>query len=119
MAAEQALKFFPSRRVELVFVLNGVFNSSFLEAVMGILLWIVFGIVAGSVAKLLMPGPDRLGMSGTIFVGIAGAVVGGLLGSMIGGSVATGFDLRSLLMAIIGSMAVLISYRAYSMRAMA
>ena len=86
---------------------------------MGILLWIVFGIVAGSVAKLLMPGPDRLGMVGTIFVGVAGALIGGFLGSMIGAGGLTGFDFRSLLMAIIGSMAVLISYRAYSMRAMA
>ena len=86
---------------------------------MGILLWIVFGIVAGSVAKLVMPGPDRLGMVGTIFVGVAGALIGGFLGSMIGAGGVTGFDFRSLLMAIIGSMAVLFSYRAYSMRAMA
>ena len=86
---------------------------------MGILLWIVFGIVAGSVAKLLMPGPDRLGMVGTIFVGVAAALIGGFIGSMIGAGGITGFDFRSLLTAIIGSMAVLISYRAYSMRAMA
>ena len=86
---------------------------------MGIILWLVFGIVAGSLAKLLMPGPDRLGMAGTILVGVAGALVGGFIGSMTGAAGVTGFDFRSLLMAIIGSMGVLICYRSYSMRAMA
>jgi len=85
----------------------------------GIILWIVFGTLSGSVARLLMPGPDRLGFFGTVLVGVAGALAGGVLGSMTGGGGVSGFDFRSLLMAIIGSMAVLISYRAYSMRAMA
>lgn len=86
---------------------------------MGIVFWIVFGIVAGSFAKLLMPGPDRLGMAGTILVGLAGALVGGIVGSLTSASGMTGFDFRSLLMAIIGSMGVLFCYRAYSIRAMA
>jgi uncharacterized membrane protein YeaQ/YmgE (transglycosylase-associated protein family) len=53
---------------------------------MGIFLWIVFGLVAGSVAKLVMPGPDRLGIVGTMLVGVAGAIVGGLIGAVLGGS---------------------------------
>src|SRR5438876_10903054 len=52
------------------------FPQVFCEVVMGLLLWIVFGTVAGALAKLVMPGPDRLGMAGTILVGVAGAVVG-------------------------------------------
>ena len=86
---------------------------------MGILLWIVFGLVAGSLAKLVMPGPDRLGLVGTILVGVAGAIVGGLIGAVFGAGGVTGFDFRSLLMAIIGSLAVLFYYRSFSMRAMA
>jgi uncharacterized membrane protein YeaQ/YmgE (transglycosylase-associated protein family) len=86
---------------------------------MGLLLWIVFGIVAGSVAKLLMPGPDRLGIVGTIFVGVAGAIVGGFIGALSGAGGFIGFDFRSLLMAIIGSLLVLFCYRSFSMRAMA
>lgn len=86
---------------------------------MGILLWIVFGIVAGSVAKAVMPGPDRLGVIGTILVGVAGAIVGGLIGAVSGSAGVIGFDLRSFLMAIIGSLAVLFCYRTFSMRAMA
>jgi uncharacterized membrane protein YeaQ/YmgE (transglycosylase-associated protein family) len=74
---------------------------------MGILLWIVFGIVAGSLAKLIMPGPDRLGVLGTILLGVAGAIVGGWIGAVLGSGGVTGFDFRSLLMAIIGSLAVL------------
>ena len=86
---------------------------------MGILLWIVFGIVAGSFAKLIMPGPDRLGVVGTILLGVAGAIVGGWIGAMLGSGGVTGFDVRSLLMAMIGSLAVLLCYRSFSMRAMA
>ena len=86
---------------------------------MGIALWILFGILAGSVATLVMPGPDRLGVIGTILVGVAGAVMGGLIGAVLGGIGVLAFDFRSLLMAIIGSLAVLFCYRTYSMRAMA
>ena len=86
---------------------------------MGILLWIVFGIVAGSVATAVMPGPDRLGVIGTILVGVAGAIVGGLIGAVSGSAGVIGFDLRSFLTAIIGSLVVLFCYRSFSMRAMA
>ncbi len=86
---------------------------------MGIFLWIVFGLVAGSVAKLVMPGPDRLGLIGTMLVSLAGAICGGLIGAVFSTGGVTGFDGRSLLMAIIGSLAVLFCYRSFSMRAMA
>jgi len=86
---------------------------------MGIFLWIVFGLVAGSLAKLVMPGPDRLGLVGTILVGVTGAIIGGLIGAVFGTGGVIGFDVRSLLMAIIGSLVVLFCYRSYSLRAMA
>ena len=86
---------------------------------MGILLWIVFGLVAGGVARWVMPGPDPWGLIGTILLGVVGAVIGGVLGSAFGFGPVTGFDMRSLLMAIIGSLAVLFGYRSFSMRAMA
>jgi uncharacterized membrane protein YeaQ/YmgE (transglycosylase-associated protein family) len=86
---------------------------------MGIALWIVFGILAGSVAMRVMPGPDRLGVIGTVLVGVAGALIGGLLGAVLWGNGVLAFDFRNFLMAIIGSLAVLFGYRTYSMRAMA
>ena len=51
---------------------------------MGILLWIVFGLIAGVVAKFVMPGPDSGGIVLTILLGVAGAVVGGFIGTAAG-----------------------------------
>ena len=86
---------------------------------MGILLWILLGLVAGSVARWIMPGPDRLGVFATMLLGVAGAVLGGLVGAAVGSSGVIGFDVRSFLTAIIGSLAVLFCYRTFSMRATA
>lgn len=85
---------------------------------MGIFLWILLGLAAGAVARQVMPGPDPLGLVGTILVGIAGAVLGGVIGTLTGGTY-PGFDYRSLLMATIGSLALLICLRAYAMRGFA
>ena len=57
---------------------------------MGILSWIVLGLVAGALAKWLMPGNDPGGWIVTILLGIAGAFVGGYLGSQIGVGVTGG-----------------------------
>ena len=51
---------------------------------LGVLGWIVFGLIVGVIAKLLMPGPDPGGMILTILLGIAGALIGGFLGRAIG-----------------------------------
>jgi uncharacterized membrane protein YeaQ/YmgE (transglycosylase-associated protein family) len=50
---------------------------------MGILPWIVFGLIAGALAKLIMPGQDPGGVIVTILIGIAGAVVGGFIGNAL------------------------------------
>ena len=86
---------------------------------MGILLWIVFGLIAGVVAKFIMPGRDPGGIIVTILLGIVGAVVGGFLGTALGVGSVTGFDLRSLLIAIGGAMVVLVIYRLITSRATA
>ncbi len=78
---------------------------------MGILSWIVLGLIAGAVAKLIMPGDDPGGCIVTILLGIAGAFVGGLIGSAVGFGKVTEFDLRSLGIAIIGSIVLLLGYR--------
>jgi uncharacterized membrane protein YeaQ/YmgE (transglycosylase-associated protein family) len=77
----------------------------------GILSWIVFGLIAGIIAKLLMPGDDPGGCIITVLLGIAGAVVGGFIGTSMGFGTVTGFDLRSLLIAIGGTMLLLLAYR--------
>lgn len=78
---------------------------------MGILSWIVLGLIAGAVAKMIMPGDDPGGCIVTILLGIAGAFVGGLIGSAVGFGKVTEFDFRSLGIAIIGSIVLLLGYR--------
>lgn len=78
---------------------------------MGILSWIVFGLIAGVLAKFIMPGDDPGGIIVTILIGIAGAVIGGFVGSFIGFGDITGFDLRSLAIAVGGALLLLFAYR--------
>jgi uncharacterized membrane protein YeaQ/YmgE (transglycosylase-associated protein family) len=79
--------------------------------IMGILSWIVFGLIAGVLAKLVMPGNDPGGIIVTILIGIVGAVVGGYIGTLIGFGEVTGFDLRSLAVAVGGGVILLFIYR--------
>jgi uncharacterized membrane protein YeaQ/YmgE (transglycosylase-associated protein family) len=80
---------------------------------MGILTWIVLGLVAGFLAKLLMPGQGPSGLIITILLGVAGALVGGYLGShLLGLEDVTGFNLRSVGLAVGGAVIVLLIYGA-------
>lgn len=78
---------------------------------MGILLWIVFGLMAGVVAKWIMPGRDPGGFIVTIALGIVGAVLGGTISTAVGFGGLSGFDIRSLLVAIGGALLLLTGYR--------
>ena len=78
---------------------------------MGILSWIIMGLIVGVVAKLIMPGNDPGGFIVTILIGIAGALLGGWVGSFFGWGEVTGFNMVSLLLAIGGSIILLLLYR--------
>jgi len=78
---------------------------------MGILSWVVLGLIVGVLAKLIMPGKDPGGMIITIIIGIAGAFVGGFVSSLIGFGSVTGFDFRSILIAVAGAVLLLWGYR--------
>lgn len=79
---------------------------------MGIIAWIVFGLIAGVIAKLIMPGRDGGGFILTCILGIVGAVVGGWLATMFGiGGTISGFNLHSFLVAVVGTIVVLVVYR--------
>lgn len=79
---------------------------------MGILAWILFGLLAGILAKLIMPGRDGGGFILTCLLGIIGAVVGGWLATLLGfGGDVTGFNLHSFLVAVVGAIVVLAIFR--------
>ncbi|MBB3231045.1 GlsB/YeaQ/YmgE family stress response membrane protein [Halomonas stenophila] len=78
---------------------------------MGILSWILFGLIAGVIAKWIMPGKDPGGIIVTILIGIAGAFVGGWLGSMVGMGSMGDFSLGSFITAIVGALVLLGGYR--------
>jgi uncharacterized membrane protein YeaQ/YmgE (transglycosylase-associated protein family) len=80
---------------------------------MGFISWIVLGLIAGALAKWLMPGKDGGGWIVTILLGIAGAFVGGYLGSFLGvGVTGGGINLASIGTATVGAFLLLFAYRA-------
>lgn len=80
---------------------------------MGIIGWIVLGVLAGAIAKAVMPGKDPGGIIVTMLIGIVGAVLGGFLASQIFGVDPNDefFDLSTWLSAIVGSLILLFIYR--------
>ncbi len=78
-----------------------------------LLFWLVVGLVAGALAKLVMPGPDPGGVIVTIVVGVAGAVLGGWLLSLvgIGGGAGSGGWIFSIIAGFIGAVILLAIYR--------
>ncbi len=78
---------------------------------MGILSWILFGLIAGIIAKWIMPGRDPGGIIVTILIGIAGAFVGGWLGSLVGMGSMGDFSLGSFITAVVGAVILLGGYR--------
>jgi len=78
---------------------------------MGVISWIIFGFIAGAIAKILHPGKDPGGCLMTILVGIGGGVLGGYIGTRMGWGRVSGFDLRSLGLAVLGALIILIAYR--------
>ena len=79
---------------------------------MGIIAWIILGLISGAIAKAIMPGRDPGGFIVTALIGIVGAVIGGFLGNLIFGIAGvTGIDLRSILISVVGALILLWIYR--------
>ena len=79
---------------------------------MGIFSWLILGLVAGALAKWLMPGRDGGGWIMTLLLGVAGAFVGGYLGSYLGmGVTGGGLNLASIGTATAGAFVLLFVYR--------
>ncbi|MCU7852854.1 MAG: GlsB/YeaQ/YmgE family stress response membrane protein [Candidatus Thiodiazotropha sp. (ex Monitilora ramsayi)] len=80
---------------------------------MGIISWIVLGLIAGALAKWIMPGKDDGGFIITILLGIAGAFVGGYLGSLLGIGSVGDLSVISILTATAGAFLLLFLYRQF------
>ena len=78
---------------------------------MGLLSWIIFGLIAGFLAKWIMPGTAPGGLILTSILGVIGAFVGGYVGTSLGLGTVEGFDIRSFFVAIIGAVIVLAGYQ--------
>lgn len=78
---------------------------------MGFLTWIILGGIVGFIAKLIMPGKDPGGFIITILLGIAGAFVGGYISTLLGFGSVTGFNVISLVIAVVGALILLLLYR--------
>ena len=78
---------------------------------MGIVSWMLLGLLVGALAKWVLPGRDRGGCIVTMLLGVLGAVLGGFIGTRLGMGDVRGFDLRSLGLALVGALAVVIVFR--------
>lgn len=84
---------------------------------MGIISWIVLGLIAGALAKLILPGRQGGGIIITIILGIIGAILGGWIGGLVGiGHINSVFDIGTIITAVIGSIIVLVIYGAVTGR---
>ncbi len=78
---------------------------------MGIISWMIMGLLIGALAKWIMPGKDPGGIFVTMLIGIAGGLVGGFIGSALGLGKVDGFGLGSLALALGGALLLLFAYR--------
>ncbi|HET6974006.1 MAG TPA: GlsB/YeaQ/YmgE family stress response membrane protein [Pyrinomonadaceae bacterium] len=78
---------------------------------MNFIWWLIIGLIAGALARLIMPGRDAMGIIATIILGIVGSLVGGLVSMAIWGNNTAGFQPAGLLLSILGAIIVLWIYR--------
>jgi uncharacterized membrane protein YeaQ/YmgE (transglycosylase-associated protein family) len=80
----------------------------------GLLSWLLFGLLAGLVARLVVPGRQRIGCLATVAVGIVGALIGGLLGEVVLGreDARLAWDLGPFLLAVAGAAVLLLALEA-------
>ena len=84
---------------------------------MGILAWIVLGLLAGAIARAIYPGRQSLGILGTMVLGIIGAVVGGFVANLFGAGAAASLSIPGGIVAVLGAIITLFVYYAVTKRA--
>jgi uncharacterized membrane protein YeaQ/YmgE (transglycosylase-associated protein family) len=80
---------------------------------MGIIAWVILGLLAGLIARAVLPGNDHVGVIATLVIGIAGALIGGFISELLGfEGLGTFFEIRTWVIAVAGSMLLLLLVRA-------
>jgi len=79
-----------------------------------LIVWCIFGIAAGAVARLLMPGRDPMGCLATMVLGIVGSLLGGFMASLVFGRSEEGFEPSGFIGAVIGAIILLAIYRYFT-----
>ena len=82
---------------------------------MGILIWLLIGLIAGALARFLVPGDDPMGFFGTMLLGLIGSVVGGFLGNLLNDG-QLDITAAGLIGSVIGAVIALIVYRSVRAR---
>jgi uncharacterized membrane protein YeaQ/YmgE (transglycosylase-associated protein family) len=77
---------------------------------MDVIAWLIVGLIAGALARLIVPGRDPMGLLGTLLLGLVGSVIGGLVGSAL--TAGEGFSPAGLIGSILGAIVALLAYRA-------
>lgn len=80
---------------------------------MGIIMWIIFGALAGWIASMIMKTNEEQGAVANIVIGIIGAVIGGFIFNLLGGSDVNGFNIYSLIVAIVGAVILIAILKAF------
>jgi uncharacterized membrane protein YeaQ/YmgE (transglycosylase-associated protein family) len=85
---------------------------------MGVLAWILFGLLAGLVARVVTPGRHRIGCIPTVAVGVVGAFLGGLIGQVVLGEKVrfSGFHAKPFALAVVGAIVLLLALQALRRR---
>jgi len=84
-----------------------------MEQGMGLISWVVMGFLAGLIGRAVLPGKDSHGCIVTVLIGIVGALLGGFLATTLGYGGISGFDWRSLVIAVVGSVVFLAILRLF------
>ena len=81
---------------------------------MGIIAWIIVGLIAGWLAKMVVPGEGPGGLLGNLIIGVIGAIIGGWIWNFFGHTGATGINLGSIVVAFVGSVVLLLIIRLFT-----
>jgi uncharacterized membrane protein YeaQ/YmgE (transglycosylase-associated protein family) len=84
---------------------------------MGIIAWIILGLLAGLLARAILPGSDPVNLIVTMLIGVAGAIIGGFIAELLGfGGLGSFFELRTWIIAVAGALLLLAVLRSVSDR---